>query len=76
MEIIKVLSPGRVNLIGEHTDHQKGFVLPVCINLGVIILASERKDTIFKVFTEKYHEIDVFDCENIQKDKGWRNFIR
>ena len=76
MEIIKVLSPGRVNLIGEHTDHQKGFVLPVCINLGVIILASERKDTIFKVFTEKYHEIDVFDCENIQKDKGWRNYIR
>lgn len=37
-------APGRVNLIGEHTDYNDGFVLPVALDLGITVLAAKRKD--------------------------------
>ena len=41
-----VQAPGRVNLIGEHTDYNDGFVLPCAINFHVIVAAAPRSDTI------------------------------
>ena len=37
-------APGRVNLIGEHTDYNDGFVMPIAINYDVLIAASRRRD--------------------------------
>ncbi len=39
---IRVMSPGRINLIGEHTDYNDGFVLPATINLGKLMYASHE----------------------------------
>src|SRR6476620_6916507 len=39
-----VYAPGRVNLIGEHTDYNGGFVLPLAIELGVYVAARRRDD--------------------------------
>lgn len=40
----RAAAPGRVNLIGEHTDYNDGYVLPVAIQFGVTVLASPRTD--------------------------------
>ena len=42
-------APGRVNLIGEHTDYNQGFVFPVAINFGTEIATAKRDDDIVKV---------------------------
>ena len=34
---LTVFSPGRINLIGEHTDYNDGFVFPAAINLGIVV---------------------------------------
>jgi galactokinase len=42
-------APGRVNLIGEHTDYNEGFVLPIAIDRGATIAASRREDRLVRV---------------------------
>src|SRR5262245_44105542 len=43
------IAPGRVNLIGEHTDYNDGFVLPMAIDLGVAVAFAPRPDSIVRV---------------------------
>ena len=44
-----VNAPGRVNLIGEHTDYNDGFVLPCAIDFSTVVCVSPRKDPLIKV---------------------------
>ncbi|HEX2703814.1 MAG TPA: galactokinase family protein, partial [Solirubrobacteraceae bacterium] len=37
-------APGRINVIGEHTDYNDGYVLPIALRYGVVVAASERDD--------------------------------
>ena len=48
--LIFLRSPGRVNLIGEHTDYNKGFVFPAAINLEIFGVAQKRTDSLIKVY--------------------------
>ncbi|MBS1638454.1 MAG: galactokinase [Bacteroidetes bacterium] len=48
---IKVKSPGRINLIGEHTDYNNGFVLPAAIDKYIYIDASLRNDDVIELFS-------------------------
>ncbi|MCL1097629.1 galactokinase [Shewanella gelidii] len=48
------LAPGRVNLIGEHTDYNDGFVLACAINFHTVIAARRRDDNIFRATSEAY----------------------
>lgn len=55
-------SPGRINLIGEHTDYNLGFVLPAAIDLCAYVAVAKRDDTIIRLFAkdlEEKHEIDL-----------------
>jgi len=45
---VKVFAPGRVNLIGEHTDYNEGFVLPFVTEMGITMEASLRSDGLIK----------------------------
>ena len=75
-----VQAPGRVNLIGEHTDYNDGFVLPCAINFGTLIAASARPDLIVRVVAADYHgEIDEFRLDQPivpLADGAWPNYVR
>lgn len=72
-------APGRVNLLGDHTDYNDGFVLPAAIDVGTTIAASRRDDSQVVAFAEGYStEVDCFSLENItfSQTEMWRNYVR
>ncbi|MGL6027524.1 MAG: galactokinase [Vibrio sp.] len=75
-----VQAPGRVNLIGEHTDYNDGFVLPCAINYQTVVAAAKRDDHLVRVISIDYgNALDEFDLSQeitFQADKMWANYIR
>jgi galactokinase len=75
-----VQAPGRVNLIGEHTDYNDGFVLPCAINFGTVIAASARSDKTVRVVAADYQgETDEFQLDGpilALADGTWPNYVR
>ncbi|NQY36604.1 MAG: galactokinase [Alteromonadaceae bacterium] len=72
-------APGRVNLIGDHTDYNDGFVLPAAINFGTTIAISGREDRLVKVYAHDCEQqINIFDLDSIifDKDMMWSNYVR
>ncbi len=53
-QIFTVSVPGRVNLIGEHTDYNGGMVLPAALNIGIKVSLSSRSDSIVAVTSNDY----------------------
>jgi galactokinase len=47
-------APGRVNLIGEHTDYNEGIVLPAALELGIVVAAAARGDGIVRAMSQRY----------------------
>jgi len=71
------IAPGRVNLIGEHTDYNEGFVLPVAIDRTVAVAAAVRDDGEVAVRSLDYGECDEFDSDpERQAQGGWKNYVR
>ncbi|MCS7272845.1 MAG: galactokinase [Fimbriimonadales bacterium] len=60
-----VRAPGRVNLIGEHTDYNEGYVLPVAVNLEVRVHANPRSDSRCRVYSELLDEQCEFDLASL-----------
>lgn len=75
-----IQAPGRVNLIGEHTDYNDGFVLPCAIDYQAVVAASKRDDTIVRVIAVDYdnqvNEFDISQPLEFDKDIMWVNYIR
>lgn len=73
-------APGRVNLIGEHTDYNDGFVLPCAIDYQTLIAVTPRTDNIIRVVAADYqNQTDEFQIsEDIQKHSSqlWSNYVR
>lgn len=73
-------APGRVNLIGEHTDYNDGFVLPCAIDYQTMIAASPRPDLLVRVVAlDMQNEQDEFVIAKTitpSKEKPWSNYIR
>ncbi len=70
-------APGRVNLIGEHTDYNEGFVLPVAIDRETIVTAAPRDDRRVQVFSVEKNERIEFDLDRAgQKQRGvWQDYV-
>ncbi len=69
-------SPGRVNIIGEHTDYNEGFVLPAAINKNIYVAVSKRKDSIINLYAEDFKEGLVFDINDVERSSTqWPNYI-
>ena len=77
---LSVQAPGRVNLIGEHTDYNDGFVLPCAIDYHTVITGSRRNDDKVRVIAVDYDgEEDEFSLDKpIQPRKNllWANYVR
>ena len=72
-----VRAPGRVNLIGEHTDYNDGFVLPVAIDLAVWIAFRATHSQYVTVRSLSLGETSSFSLDNIQpEDQGWVEYIK
>lgn len=73
-------SPGRINLIGEHTDYNGGFVFPCPITLGTYAAINKRPDNIFKVYSLNFENKGVieFSLDNLEyrKEDDWANYIK
>jgi galactokinase len=70
-------APGRINLIGEHTDYSNGFVLPAAIDLGVLLVMSPRKDDKVIVNSLGYAETESFSLNDLSKTSGgWVEYIK
>ena len=70
-------SPGRVNLIGEHTDYNDGFVLPMAINYATWIALRPRNDSqviITALDLDQSLELDLLDIT--KSDSSWREYIK
>ena len=70
-------APGRVNLIGEHTDYNDGFVLPLAIDHRVSVAVSPRDDRILSVYSAEFAESQRFDLDDKspQRGKGWEHYV-
>src|SRR5580700_3270789 len=73
---ILVCSPARINLIGEHTDYNNGFVLPAAINRSIILAFSQREDNEIHLHAVDMNDSHSCNLKNIVKsEKGWVNFV-
>jgi galactokinase len=55
-------APGRVNLIGEHTDYAEGFVMPAAIDFATLAAISPRSDGKIVIYSENFGEEKTFDA--------------
>ncbi|GLO61456.1 hypothetical protein MACH09_19640 [Vibrio sp. MACH09] len=75
-----IQAPGRVNLIGEHTDYNDGFALPCAIDYQTVVAATRRDDNIVRVVSVDYDsEMKEFDLNEeilFDHDCMWINYIK
>ena len=72
-----IFSPGRINLIGEHTDYNEGFVFPAAINKGIALAINKSMSKMSKVYAINKDESHEFNLNEINplENGGWRNYI-
>lgn len=71
-----VRAPGRVNLIGEHTDYNDGFVLPMAIDRAIWIALSPRPDRTVAAHSLDFAETAEFDLDRLEKQAGWIEYLK
>ena len=71
-------SPGRVNLIGEHTDYNGGNVFPCAIDIGTFALVRKREDNKFRMYSENFAKLGAYEftLEKLENESkhGWSNY--
>jgi galactokinase len=72
-----VQAPGRVNLIGEHTDYNNGFVLPMAVDRAVFIGLRSRADRRVRLESLDYRQWVEFDLDNLEHvGAGWGEYVK
>jgi len=71
-----IRSPGRINIIGEHTDYNEGFVLPAAIDKAIYVAIAKRDDDEIHLYAGDYNESHVVNADAVAiSEKHWPNYI-
>jgi galactokinase len=74
---VAAFAPGRVNLIGEHTDYNRGLCLPFAVDRGVTVAAIPvRGGDALEVHATTLGEVGLFELGSRVRDEGWRAYVR
>jgi galactokinase len=74
---VVTFSPGRINLIGEHTDYNNGFVFPAAIDKGIVSAiqkSNKEKCTVFALDVDESFEFSLEDIHPL-KNGSWKNYV-
>jgi galactokinase len=69
-------APGRVNLIGEHTDYNDGFVLPMAIDRTIWLALHPRTDKTVRIISLDLQAGSAFELDSLTKGKGWIEYAK
>ncbi len=69
-------APGRVNVIGEHTDYNGGLVLPAAIRQGTYVLLAPREDRKIRVYSENLMNWEEWEAGQYPKSKNFGDYLR
>ncbi|HRH47385.1 MAG TPA: galactokinase [Panacibacter sp.] len=73
---LTVRSPGRINLIGEHTDYNNGFVLPAAIDKAAYLAVTPRTDNEIHLHSVDLHDVYITSVDSIAKSTvSWPNYL-
>ena len=72
-----ISSPGRINIIGEHTDYNEGFVFPAAIDKSIVAAIAKSDSKFCSIYAYDNDELFEFSLENIQPiiNGNWRNYV-
>lgn len=75
---VTAYAPGRVEVLGNHTDYNEGFVLSAAINMGTVFAASPAESTTCRVVAADFMEEARFDIARVERveDMPWSNYVR
>jgi galactokinase len=73
---VVAFAPGRVNLLGEHTDYNGGLALPFAIERGVIVRSTRLPGPLCMAIARDLGEQDAFNAWGVEGASGWRAFVR
>ncbi|MGO1883340.1 MAG: galactokinase family protein, partial [Staphylococcus equorum] len=75
---VSAFAPGRINLIGEHTDYNGGYVFPAAIELGTYGLATKRNDKLIQLYSNNFEEVGMitFTLDELEFEAAhdWANY--
>lgn len=75
-EPLLFFAPGRINLIGEHTDYQEGFVFPAAVAHGIYVGIQHSETSHARVYSADFHEAFTFDPLSFSPKKGhWSTYV-
>ena len=77
-DIRSYFAPGRVNLIGEHTDYNGGHVFPCALTIGTYFIARKREDRVLRFYSENFENLGIIQgsLDNLvwSKEADWTNY--